>query len=176
MRRRAGVCLWMAALALAPVPAAFGDQASKLHKEGRKAERAGEMARAYLLYSQAAALAPKKNTYWLRSQAVRTRAALQPKVSPPVSASDPVDDFPDEPDTAEPVTNKELREARKPLPPTELQALPGRKDFNLKAAPKLVFEQVGGAFGLDVVFDGDYPEGGSPLVFRIDQADYREAL
>src|SRR5690242_17705422 len=55
MRRSAGVCLWMAALTLAPVPAAFADQASKLYKEGRKAERSGEMARAYLLYSQAAA-------------------------------------------------------------------------------------------------------------------------
>jgi hypothetical protein len=29
---------------------------------------------------------------------------------------------------------------------------------------------------LGVVFDGDYPESGSPLAFRMDQADYREAL
>jgi general secretion pathway protein D len=37
-------------------------------------------------------------------------------------------------------------------------------------------EQVGRAFGLDVVFDGDYPDGGNQVVFRMEQADYREAL
>ena len=41
---------------------------------------------------------------------------------------------------------------------------------------RLVFDEVGRAFGLGVVFDGDYPESGSPLAFRMDQADYREAL
>src|SRR5438876_10916628 len=40
------------------------------------------MARAYLLYSQAAALAPQQKIYWLRSQAVRTRAAPSPPLVP----------------------------------------------------------------------------------------------
>jgi hypothetical protein len=173
IRVNLGVCLAAALMALVCPTGALADQASKLYKEGRKAERAGAMARAYLLYSQAAALAPKKNTYWLRSQAVRTRAALQSKISLPPSEGDLAEEIPDEP---EPVTGKDLREARKPQPPTELQALPGRQDFNLKAVPRLVFDEVGRAFGLGVVFDGDYPESGSPLAFRMDQADYREAL
>jgi general secretion pathway protein D len=175
-RRKVGVCLPAAVVALVCASGALADQASNLYKQGRKAERAGEMARAYLLYSQAAALAPKKNTYWLRSQAVRTRAALQSRISPPVSEGDSTADIADEPAPADPITAKDLREARKPLPPVELKALPDRKDFNLKTDARALFEQVARAFGLDVVFDGDYPEGGAPIVFRMEQADYREAL
>src|SRR5207302_3517410 len=78
------VCLLLAAACLP----AFGNQASDLFKQGRKAERAGRMALAYLLYSQAAALAPQKPAYWLRSQAVRTRAAMQSKIVPQISSSD----------------------------------------------------------------------------------------
>src|SRR6266581_3616789 len=48
-----------------------------LYTSGRKAERAGQMAVAYLRYSLAAAMAPTNKTYWLRSQAVRTRAAIE---------------------------------------------------------------------------------------------------
>jgi hypothetical protein len=172
MRPRGGSALLATILVLVYPFLAAADQASKLYKEGRKAERKGEMAHAWLLYSQAAALAPKKSLYWLRSQAVRTRAALQSQVSIPPSA----DGDAGEPEAAPEVTGQDLREARKPLPPAELQALPGRKDFNLKGAPRALFEQLAHAFGLDVVFDGDYPEGGSPLPFRMEQADYREAL
>jgi len=177
MRRNLEVCLVAAVLALASPSGVLADQASKLYKEGRKAERAGAMARAYLLYSQAAALAPKKTTYWLRSQAVRTRAALQSRVSPPISASDPTDGFSDEPDLPEePVTGKDLSESRKLLPPNELKPISGYQNFDFKSPPRFAFEQVARAFGLDVVFDGDYPDGGNPLVLRMDQADYRQAL
>src|SRR4029077_14879375 len=63
--------------------------APELYTNARKAERAGHMAEAYLLYSQAAAMSPTNKTYWLRSQAVRTRAALEAKIgSAPLPAGD----------------------------------------------------------------------------------------
>ena len=77
------------------------------------------MAQAYLLYSEAAAMAPNNKTYWLRSQAVRTRAALE--ASPPPNFAGPAGRrgragrrfrF----ETATPKTGR----SRKPLPPTEL--------------------------------------------------------
>ncbi len=131
------------------------------------------MARAYLLYSQAAALAPTKNAYWLKSQAVRTRAALQSKIS--ISDSDSSLDVPVENEVSA-ITSLDYREARRPGPPPELAAEPGRKNLNLKAPPRVLFEEVTKAFGLDVVFDGDYPQGGPPVAFHMDDADYREAL
>jgi general secretion pathway protein D len=166
-------------IGLVPTPLT-GDEASNLYKQGRKAERDGEMAKAYLLYSKAAALAPNKRIYWLRSQAVRTRAALQSKFELPAPDGDADSaQGPEEPGPAEagePITEKDLREARRALPPPELTATPGRQDFSLKADPKQLFEQVGRAFGLDVVFDGDYPDGGAPQRFLVEQVDYREAL
>ena len=70
-------------LALAAAAAGQGPSGNDLYLSGRRAERAGHMAEAYLLYSQAAAMSPLNKTYWQRSQAVRTRAALEAKVAPP---------------------------------------------------------------------------------------------
>src|SRR5437763_12153124 len=142
MLGKVAVCLLVA---LACVLDAVASQASNLYKQGRKAERSGEMALAYLLYSRAAALAPDKTAYWLKSQAVRTRAALQSKTVPPISTLDSeIEAAADE--TPEPVTSQDLREARKPLPPAELKAAPGRKNFDLKAPPKALFEEIARAF------------------------------
>src|ERR1039457_932656 len=72
--------VWLALAA--PLPGQ-GPSGNDLYLSGRRAERAGHMAEAYLLYSQAAAMSPLNKTYWQRSQAVRTRAAIEAKVAPP---------------------------------------------------------------------------------------------
>lgn len=149
--------------------------ADNLFKQGKKAEIAGDLARAYLLYSQAAALAPAKRTYWLKSQAVRSRAALQAKFLVPPS-DEAVDlDLPDAED-APGISPADLLQSRQLAPPVELKASPDVKSFDLRATPRILFEEVTRAFGLDVVFDGDYPQGGAPVTFRMENADYREAL
>ena len=145
-------------------------EAGKLFREGQKAEKAGQVARAYLLYAQAAALDPGKQIYWLRSQALRTRAAIEAKVMPP-SAAAAVGEAAELP-AADP---EDLAEARKPLPPFELRGAAGRRDLDLQGDAKTLWEQVARAFGLDTVFDGDF-DPGKPLRFRMQQADYREAL
>ncbi len=175
MRGMAGVSLLVASIVLAFLPGALADEASNLYKQGQKAERKGEMAEAYLLYSKAAALAPRNKVYWLKSQAVRTRAAAQSTFELPAS-SDAAPEIPAEEAPSDPVTDGDLLESGKPLPPKELKASAGRKDFDLKLEPRALFTQVAQAFGLDVVFDGDYPEHGDRLSFRIQEADYLEAL
>src|SRR5271157_5836139 len=75
------------ALLLAGCLAAEELSAWELYEFGRDAEKKGHMAQAYLLCSEAAALEPRNQTYWLRSQAVRSRAALEAKPVPPVSAA-----------------------------------------------------------------------------------------
>jgi general secretion pathway protein D len=180
-------------LALTLTASAWGSEASKLYHEGRKAEKAGQNARAYLLYSEAAALEPNNHLYWSRSLALQSRAALESKVMPPVapevasalSASadlakletapepDPQPE-PDEPALPAP-TLQDLAEARKPLPPTKLNAQPGLKDFNLRTDAKTLFTTVAHAYGLDCVFDGDY-KATATIHFAMEQADYRDAL
>ena len=133
------------------------------------------MAQAYLLYSQAAAMAPNDKTYWLRAQAVQTRAALEAKVMPKLSDPPPAG----APEAAtlrfEIPSKEDLEEARKPLPPAEMKALPGKQDFSLRADAKTLFQKVATAFGLDCVFDGDY-QAGSPVRYQMEGVDYRAAL
>ena len=74
-------------LAATVVPGAE-KSAEQLYKDGQQAERSGEVVRAYLLYSQAAAKDPAEPKYWLRSRALRTRAVTVAKPRPrPVASS-----------------------------------------------------------------------------------------
>src|SRR4051812_5172664 len=85
VRTRVGVvCVLLAFRLIAgDAPASWEDTSAwETYERGREAEKAGHMADAYLLYSQASAMDPKNQTYWLRSQAVRSRAALEAKVMP----------------------------------------------------------------------------------------------
>jgi hypothetical protein len=70
---RLAVCLTLASLVFA------GSQAAKLYKQGQEAERAGQITKAYLLYSQAAVLDPGNQFYWIHSEALRQRVPLPAK-------------------------------------------------------------------------------------------------
>jgi len=197
------VRLFLPTLAVCLAVTAWGSQASELYKKGRKAEKAGQIARAYVLYSEAAAMAPDNKLYWGRAEALRTRATLQAQVmpppaipqapaNPPAPAAAPAptaapapatpaapaapDAAPADPEPVlEPITALDLAEARKPQPPAELKAEPGRKDLDLRGDSKSLYQAVAKAFKLDCVFDGDF-QAGKFMHFRMDQADYREAL
>ncbi len=149
-----------------------------MFREAQKAERAGQMARAYLLYSQAAAVEPRNTTYWLRAEAVRTRALLEakpgsPRLEPAPTRRPAGDSAPVKLDQ---IGEGDLADARRPQPPRELKATSERKDIALKADARELFERVAKSYGLDCVFDGDYPTAGPKIAFEMDQADYRDAL
>jgi predicted TPR repeat methyltransferase len=55
--------------------------AAKTFAEGQKAERAGHMAQAYLLYSQAAALDPTNQFYRMKSEAASTSAGTASSIA-----------------------------------------------------------------------------------------------
>jgi general secretion pathway protein D len=180
------LCLLLAGCLVAEGPSAWD-----LYEEGRTAEKAGKMAQAYLLYSRAAAMEPSNRNYWLRSQSVRSRAALEslqasPQASgvaagPSGSESGSAETSPvAKPAEAEPVeiaqaTIKDRIEARKPLPPTELAAQDGKRDFNLNGDSRKLFEDVAHGFGLDCIFDRDY-QNVPAFRFQVTEMDYRDAL
>ncbi|MCX6626344.1 MAG: type II and III secretion system protein, partial [Candidatus Solibacter sp.] len=75
-----------------------------------------------------------------------------------------------------PIATAEDRvEARKLLPPVELQAQIGRQDFDLHGDAKALFEKVAKSFGLDCLFDDDY-QAGPGFRFQMANSDYRDAL
>jgi general secretion pathway protein D len=147
----------------------------ELYERGREAEKSGHMAQAYLLYSQAAVMEPKNRNYWLRSQAIKSRAALEAKPMPPPEAALDAETSPLLERQLDKPSARDLAEARQPLPPTELQAAPETRDIDLRGDSQKLFEEVAHAFGLDCVFDGDY-QPVKAFRFQLQGVDYREAL
>jgi hypothetical protein len=158
----------------AAVPTLHAESAQALFRAARRAERRGDMAEAYLKASQAVALAPEAPEYWNYSQALRTRAlaALQPAPATGVTEADD-GGMPLPAEFA--ITAEEFHQARQMLPPPALRGREERQSFRLRENAKRLFEVVAQAYGLEVIFDADYPEG-APLRFQLDDADWREAL
>ena len=172
----------------AGIAADFEDPPSELAavlvRKAKSAEKSGDLAQAYVYYSQASALQPKNRGYRAAAAALQTRGAAQIK-----SASAPVPDIasmatdPEERHAALPgnalldsLTARELALGPELSSPPKLNAAPGRHNFDLNLPPRALFDRIAGSFGLQIVFDSDYPPGGEPLRFRITQVDYRAAL
>jgi general secretion pathway protein D len=158
------------------------EQAAALAQKARKSARSGKPAEAYLLYSEAAAMAPKNRKLAAQMEALQVRATTQsPPVVPETAASAAPDPASIPPvfapeDVFDSITASEFSRARQPLPPVTLKAKPGKQDFDLTGDPKTLFDQVARRFGLETVYDGDFPIGGRQLRFQMSGVDYREAL
>lgn len=180
MVRLLAVALVLLAAAFAQNPG--GDSAKEsamlLARKARRAEKAGHFADAYVLWSEAGALQPRNRTYRGRMSAVQSRAALSAKAT----LSDAVLADAAELPLAEAgagfdsLTAREFALARQPLAPPTLRGNPGTADFELNLPPRELITQVAHNFGLDPVFDGDYPPTGPPIRFRVTAVDYRQAL
>ncbi len=176
----APAALAIASVCFAAQPSGAEPGAADLFREGQKAEKAGQSVRAYLLYAQAAAKDPTNVTYWTKAQSLRPAASL---ADPAIGAA--LGGKPDEKPSPKPpidsslfgsIPGWEIEEAqRHPLPPPQLHAATGRRDFNLKGDSKALFEQVAGAFNLLVVFDTAY-QPRPAIHFEVDGVDYRDAL
>jgi general secretion pathway protein D len=171
-------------LATAGLCASRGDTADSpkelamaLAKKAKRAQKAGHNAEAYLLYSQAAAIDPKTRSYHARMEVLQTRATAESKPQPlPGSESElpPADLSPD--DVFDSLTEKEMASARPLNQVPSLKAKPGKLDFDLSGDPRVLFDKVAQAFGLDTVYDGDFPRTGPAIRFHVSGADYRDAL
>ena len=175
---RLRVCLVGVVLALrllaqdTPEPSAW-----ELYEKGRAAEKAGHLAEAYLMYAEASAKDPRNKTYWERTQAVQSRAAMESRPQAKIPEVKDLDkelgELPefhfDKPTAAD------LIAANEPLPPTQLDADPGVRDLDFSGDYKKLFQSVAKAYGLDCVYDSDY-QPGNPFRFRLTGVDYRDAL
>ncbi len=140
------------------------EEARRLFEQGLKAERAGNYADASLLYTRASQLDPGNPMYRLRGEAAAGLVA-PPK---PTEAGDP-------PGVVQ-VDSRAVGNVRSLRPPPELQPTTRTADFNIRGNAHTLFQEIAHAYGLDCVFDGDYPQTGPNLRFLIQHAGYREAL
>ncbi|HTS47878.1 MAG TPA: hypothetical protein VMH05_08035, partial [Bryobacteraceae bacterium] len=134
---------------------------------------AGDPARAYVLYTQAAAADPGNLKYWSRAQALRPVAGLLEV--PEAKRGEDLSPEKTDPTLFGHISDRELEEARQPLPPAELKAAPGRRDYDLRGDSKSLWEQVAAALHLRVLFDPQYQPTPS-LRFELTEADYKETL
>ncbi len=166
------LCSTIVLLGIAAGLAGAASQAEQLYHQAQKAEHDGEIVKAYLLYAEAAAADPTNIDYWSHAQALRPAASL-------VDASPPKEpDFPSEKidhTLFGTVTESEMEEARRPLPPPRLQAEPGRRDYDIQGDSKAIWEQVAATLHLKVLFDTDYRPT-RPFRFELANADHRDAL
>ena len=151
-----------------------------LYWQARELEKKGDLDRAYALYTQASFLEPRNKEYRGRSIALESKVRSKIKLDlTPKPESDETKSLPDlGPKVDTYITDEDLEEVKRLLPPPELQAAPGRRDFNLNVEARPLWEQVAKAYGLEVVFDGDYDQAGGrgPAQFRLEQAEAGEAL
>ena len=145
------------------------DFADRLFKAGQKAEKAGDTLHAFLLYSRAAALEPANVEYAMRKAALQADAAMSEKTDLATPAAGLEELSP------EPLTDRDLVEARLARPPARLQGQEGLKSFDFSGDPKTVIEKVMAAYGLIVVFEGGY-QMPPPFRFRINDVRFEEAM
>ncbi|MFN7925590.1 MAG: type II and III secretion system protein [Bryobacteraceae bacterium] len=139
-----------------------------LKQDARAAAKKGDVVNAYLLYSQAAANNPKDKAAWARAFALQTRALSASKLVAP--GADPV-----EPIATDPLDPSDWVEARKARAPLRLEAKPGPQNFQVRATAKPLIEQVLKAFGIEPIFDGDFPDTGAPIRFEMKTVEFLEA-
>ena len=147
--------------------------AEQLFERAQKAERKGRLVDAYLLYAEAAAANPNDLEYWRHAEALRPTVSLM-SASPP-KLPDEVTSTPTDPSLFGRISDQDLEQARKPLPPVSLKAAPGIKDFDFTGDSKSLWEQLAAALHLKIVFDTQY-QPTRPSRFQVDDMGYRDAV
>src|SRR5580698_9663225 len=155
------------------------EQAAALAKKAKKAAKSNKPADAYLLYAEASALQPGNKQLKRQMETLQSRAALESKPVPPPGVEvepefEPAILAPE--DVFDSLTARDFDRARQPQAPPQLKAKAGPQDFNVSGSARTLFDQVAQRFGLETVYDGDYPPAGPQFRFRISGIDYRDAL
>jgi general secretion pathway protein D len=145
------------------------DFADSLYKAGLKAERAGDLLHAYLLFARASALDPKNVAYAAKKTSLRlaTTRSMKEDLGPDPAASGLASE-PDSPSVPDAFDTKFL-------PPPELEPSHDKKTFNLKGDARAIFDQVAAAYGFQVVFEADY-QSPPEFTFRLDDATAGDAV
>lgn len=169
--------------------------AARLAREARKAQDTGQVVRAYLLFTEAAARDPHTVSYAVQRDAMKPLADLMTKadIVSPKLASEVADEVKkaeadssstannqpgaeDQPSSGLPeISRQELREAAALHPPPQLLVAAETHDIDLRGDTKTIATQVARLWGVDIVFDPDLePKPNLHLV--VTGADFRTAM
>src|SRR5271168_4748131 len=116
-----------------PLVAWGATSASLLFSQGQKAEKAGDLERAYSLYSQAYATKPKNKTYQAKVDALRPLVGIMQTGKMLLGGPGSAETHEPEADSTflGTVTDQDLDAARRTLPPVQVAASKELKDFDI---------------------------------------------
>jgi general secretion pathway protein D len=168
--RNALILLVLAVSARAPGRAA--DEAAQLYQQAQKAEHSGDILHAYLLYAQAAKLDPAN--FAIAAHKNRIGATLTETLGVHDATTQPNPDlaFLELMQTEGP---GQLDEFGPTAPPPHLNYTGVKKSFDLTGDAKSLIQQVGEAFGIQIVFASDWT-GPMPFPFRTGELDMFHAF
>ncbi len=170
MCRNALILLVLATSGRAPVRAA--DEATQLYQQAQKAERSGDILHAYLLYAQAAKLDP--TNFAIAAHKNQIGATLSETMGVHDATTQPNPDlaFLELMQTEGP---GQLDEFGPTAPPPHLNYTGVKKSFELTGDAKSLIQQVGEAFGIQMLFASDWT-GPMPFPFRTGELDMFHAF
>ena len=148
--------------------------ASQLVKEAQKAEKSGELGRAYLLYSEAAVKDPENPILWGKMRILRPAVGnLHLETGTDKDAES--GKFTEDPSIVGSLSERDLIESRRPLPPPELKPTAALKEFDIRGDSQQLFEQVSKAYGFQAIFDPGY-QTKTNLRLQLTEGDYHDAF
>lgn len=140
--------------------------------QAEKAEKQGDLVRAWTLYAQASALEPKNRKYAAKAAGLREVALERAQV---VVQKTPLDLPPLDPSIVRSLTEDELVELRRLRMPAQLRPKAGRMGFRASGAVRAVTEQILKNCGIDVVFDSAF-DATQQVKIGLDDASCAEAI
>jgi general secretion pathway protein D len=147
--------------------------ARALMRQAAKAEKNGNIAEAVLLYNRAGAKgAPAgavRAAALLRQRATEEAGMAPLRVAATASPEELGELF-------APITDRELREARELLPPPQLELAATVYSADWRETPDKIWERAGRTLGLEVLFDGEYPQGGKAVRYQATDQTGRQVL
>lgn len=155
--------------------------ASQLAREARKAQNAGLVVRAWMLYSEAARVDPANPAFRAERDALApfarmlTQAGVQTEGSPLSDLRAAAENEPAEKSAFEYAVPGELERISSLRPPPELKPRDERHSFETRGDEKTLFQRVANAYGVNVVFDVALAPK-TNLSFNVSSVSFREAM
>jgi general secretion pathway protein D len=162
--------------------AASDGVAARLAKRAKRAQNAGQLVRAYLLFAEAAARDPQNASYAVNRDAIAPLAKLLTKVDvqkQDISAD--IKEAESAPPTAEEeqalsvIPAEDVRRERELQPPPHLQPSTALRDFDLRLDERAAITEVAKGYGINAMFDPQFDDRPIPR-FAIDRVDFRTAM
>lgn len=139
--------------------------------QAQEAERSGDLARAWSLYTQAARLNPGDRKAVAKAASLRRAAMDGAEIRLPERQSAAEID----PSIVQRLSDAELAEAARLLPPPTLALREGRRTVELRGAVRTVWEKLLTDCGVGSIFDGDFAST-QAVSLAIGQATCKEAI